>query len=273
MPNVIKRDGSIEEFNRVKLLRSIKNSGSSDEVAEKVTTLIENTLEDGETTRDIYRRAFDELEKLESGTALRYSLKKAIFALGPTGFPFEKYVAEIFKRKGYKVQTNINLQGRCAMHEIDVFMEKGERVAVEAKFHARATSRTDLKTVLYVSARFTDLTKTKGLISGRSPADKGILVTNTKFTKNAIQFAECSDVSLLGWSYPKKDNLRDLINETKTHPITSLPSIPKSMLKIFFERGIITCKSLLENQELITKYSIPEHKVKELIKEAKLICS
>ena len=50
-------------------------------------------LKPGMTTEDIYKRAFELLHSQEHPIAARYSIKRAVFALGPSGFPFEKFFA------------------------------------------------------------------------------------------------------------------------------------------------------------------------------------
>ncbi|HLE48475.1 MAG TPA: ATP cone domain-containing protein [Patescibacteria group bacterium] len=44
MYKVQKKDGSLEEFDRSKIISGLKNAGTSDEEAEKVATEIENWL-------------------------------------------------------------------------------------------------------------------------------------------------------------------------------------------------------------------------------------
>ena len=44
--------------------------------------------------------------------------------LGPTGYPFEDYVAEILKTEGYQTQVRQVLEGNCVSHEIDVIAQK-----------------------------------------------------------------------------------------------------------------------------------------------------
>src|SRR3989344_2359712 len=178
----------------------------------------------GITTEEIYRRAFEILQKEEATpVAARYSIKRAVFALGPSGFPFEQFLAEVLRAHGWKAQTGVALNGRCAPHEVDVFAEKnGRRIGVEAKFHNDAGGKTDIKDALYVHARYQDLRATPDT---SSHVDEGWLVTNTRFTRNAIRYAQCSGLSLIGWDYPHGRGLLALIEEVKVHPLTCLTTL------------------------------------------------
>ena len=97
---IIKSDGVRELFDREKLLRSLRKIGTEKTLADMIVTKVEADLADGHTTKEIYRQAFSLLRKHQRPVALRYSLKRAIADLGPSGFPFEKFVAEIFKARG-----------------------------------------------------------------------------------------------------------------------------------------------------------------------------
>ena len=74
-----------------------------------------------------------------------------------------------------------------------------ERILVECKFHNKQQYYSDLKTSLYVKARFDDINAQK---SGSEKFTTCLLATNTKFTRNAIRYSECAGIKLLSWGYP-----------------------------------------------------------------------
>src|SRR5206468_6395376 len=141
----------------------------------------------------IYKHAFSLLDKTEQQTAMRYSLRKAVLDLGPSGFPFEQLVAEMFKAQGYHVLTDQIVKGYCAEHEVDVVAwrpaqdrHKQDLIMTEAKYHGQTELKSDLKIVLYVKARFDDLEKMTYTYDGHAYSlTEGWLVTNTKFTISA----------------------------------------------------------------------------------------
>ena len=87
---ITKFNGEREIFEPEKLKKSLARAGASSHYANQVVSHIESELQDGMSTSVIYDHAFKLLHKLERPVALRYSLRKAISELGPSGFPFEK---------------------------------------------------------------------------------------------------------------------------------------------------------------------------------------
>ena len=180
-----KADGEQEVYDPTKLDASLSRVGARPHVRERILSHIRDELSDGMTTEEIYTHAFAMLQKEEMPViAARYSVKRAVFALGPSGFPFEQFFAEVLRAHGWRTRTGVALNGRCAPHEVDVVAEKdGKRVGIEAKFHNDSSGKTDVKDALYVYARFEDLSRAP---DESSRVDEGWLVTNTRFTRNAM---------------------------------------------------------------------------------------
>ena len=269
---IVKRTGAVVPFEREILERSLEKAGAPRDLAQNIADETEKRIRDGDTTAEIYRRAFEMLSDSSKDTAMRYSLKKALFSFGPTGFPFEKFVAEIFRRKGYTTTTNEHMRGACIGHEVDVLAIGTDRIAMEVKFHNDMRIRSDVKSVLYIKARFDDLTgrTNKGMsFLKKGVVDRCILVTNTKFTKNAIAYANCAGVELLGWGYPYRENLQTYIQEVDAHPVTCLPSLSAATARELFSQGIITCRGLLENEAVLRK--LP--KADAVVAEAEMLCT
>jgi len=225
-------------------------------------------------TSDIYKRAFSLLKKVKYPVAVRYSLRKAVMELGPTGFPFEKYVAEIFKRRGYNTHTGVVLKGFCVSHEVDILMEKdNEHIFVECKFHNQPGMKVDVKVALYVHARFLDLAKGHGLNEAGSPKiHEGWLVTNTKLTTDAIQYANCAGLTLIGWDYPAKGNLQDLILETGVHPLTFLTTLSMKEKSDLLGRGMVMCRDLKKNGAFLRNLGFSEERIKDVTEEIDKVC-
>ena len=107
-----------------KLKRSLQFSGASEAMVEEIVQRVQKELYPGISTREIYNRAFALLKKKESVYASKYKLKKAIYELGPTGFPFEKFISGILHYSGYETKVGEVLEGTCVSHEIDVLAIK-----------------------------------------------------------------------------------------------------------------------------------------------------
>jgi len=269
---IIKANGERQIFLPAKLHDSLIKARATPVVAENIVLHVEKELKDGMTTKDIYRHAFEILERKLKPVAVRYSLRKAVMDLGPSGFPFEKFVAEIFKAKGFKTQTDIEMLGECVPHEIDVVAwNENKLIIVEAKFHNVLGIKSDLKIALYIKARFDDLADNIFDYGKKRNIDESWLVTNTKFSEQAITYAECKKMTLIGWNYPKKRNLQDLIEDAGLHPITCLRSISGAEKQMLLSAGVVLCKSVEEDPQLAVDVGIHLEKVKEMVKEINLI--
>ena len=269
-----KSSGELEVFDKAKLIDSLQKAGASMFVADDVANQIENKLKEGMPTSMIFKQSFRLLRKKESRPAIRYSLRRSIAELGPTGFPFEDFVAEIFKQKGYKTMNDVMVKGKCTEHEIDVVAFNDDHlIMTEVKFHNQLMLKSDVKVALYIKARFDDLSGVDFDIEGKKrKMTQGLLLTNTKFTENAIQFGVCSGVNMIGWNFPDKGNLHDLIEETGLHPLTCLTTLSGREKKMLLTKEIVTCKSLKAKIEVLTEMQLTEGRIKRVLKEITEMC-
>src|SRR5690606_23880275 len=117
---VIKSSGEKVKFSIEKLRASLKHSGADVDLINQILDKVRDELYQGISTKEIYNWAFALLKKKKSYFASRYKLKQAIYDLGPTGFPFENFIAAIFTYPGYKTDVGKIVQGVCVSHELDV---------------------------------------------------------------------------------------------------------------------------------------------------------
>jgi hypothetical protein len=214
--SILKASGSREAFDVEKLRASLLRSGASGEAVESVVNHVLPELKDGMSTHDIYEHAYKFLSEWKKPIAERYSLRRAVMNLGPTGFLFEDLVAEILKEKGYSVLTDQTVLGACVPHEVDVVAWNDKKlIMVEAKFHNELGTKSDLKVALYVKARIDDLKQNIFNYGGKDrKLDEGWLITNTKFSSTALHYGLCNNMIMIGWNYPEKGNLQDMIEES-----------------------------------------------------------
>lgn len=271
---VIKASGERELFNEKKLRDSLERAGAAPHEIETVIKHVNDELEDEMTTDHVYRHAFAVLKDLHNPRAVRrYSLRRALLDLGPTGFPFEKFLAQLFKSKGFETQNDQMMQGRCVTHEVDlVAWNHAKLVMVEAKFHNRVNEKSDLKVALYVKARFDDLSENQFDYGKRRLLDEGWLVTNTKFTENAIVYGECAGLTMIGWNHPAKGSIRDLIEDANLHPVTCLQNISHTERELLLNNGMVLCTQVVEAPSELTRLGIGREKAHAIITEARLIC-
>lgn len=271
---ILKADGTREAFDEQKLVHSLENAGADTTVAMSILTQVKKNMHDGMPTSEIYRHAFDLLRKHSIPTAIKYSLRRALSELGPDGFPFEKYVAEMFKSWGYETLVDQNVFGGCVSHEVDVVAWNDKKlVFVEAKFHNEFLLKSDLKVVLYIKARFDDLRANSYNYGGVArKLDEGWLVTNTKFTEQAIKYGECQKVKMLGWNYPERGNLHDIIETLRLHPFTCLATLSNVHKKNLLKIGVILCRDLLDHPEYLKEIGMTADESKKVLDEAQAVC-
>src|SRR3989344_978569 len=266
---VRKSTGEREPFSEEKLRASLRRAGAAPETVEEIVGHILAELRDGMETTAIYRHAFSILKKRERGVAATYSLRKAVMMLGPSGFPFEKFVAEVLKTKGYRVQTGVIIPGFCVSHEVDILAEKDNKhIFVECKFHNEATLKSDVKVALYVHARFLDLKKAHDTTERSTPKiHEGWLVTNTKATHDAVQYGSCAGLTVIAWNYPHEGNLHDLIRMSGVYPITLLVTLASGEKRHLLAEGVVSCKALLDNENILRSAGISPDRIPRIFKE------
>lgn len=276
---ITKSSGEKELFDEEKFRRSLEHAGADEELIEHICREVQKILFDGISTREIYRRAFELLGQEKPFLAARYNLKQAIFGLGPTGFPFERYVAELLKTEGYETKVGEILRGHCVAHEVDVIAEKGEEhVFIEAKYHKEQGLKTDVKVALYVQARFEDIErhfmeKEKQDRRGAHQDHQAWLVTNTKLTSEAIAYGECVSMRLIAWGYPKGQGLQNMIEKAGLHPVTALTTISEQKKQMLLEKGIVLCRDIARSRAIVESIGLSKENINRVIEEAKQTCA
>lgn len=268
-PFIIKASGEKALFSEEKIRLSSRRAGASPQLSDEIARAVKKRVGPSFSSEQIYKCVLGELQKRDPRTAYRYSLKKAIMKLGPAGFLFEKYVARILENYGYSAKVGRVIQGRCVGHEVDVTASKdGKSFMVECKYHNRRGIRSDVKVVLYTFARFLDIKKRKELFH------QAWLVTNTKCTSQAIKYANCVDLRIIAWRYPRGRGLEYFIEKKGLYPVTILPSLSKKVIQRLSEANIIVAGDLLKySVENLTKLvSISPSFAKKIQEEVGRIC-
>lgn len=268
-----KEDGTKEEFAPEKLKRSLMKAGAGDTLADSIVNSIVTDIASHEivepTSSDIYKKAFHELSHHASHVAARYSLRRSLMGFGPTGFPFEDYMAELFKAQGFSTLTDQVVFGSCVPHEVDVVVwNKDTLYMAEVKYHNEPVGKTDLKVALYVKARYDDIKENLyGYGKITQKLTQGWLITNTKFTETAIKYGECNNVRMLSWNYPTVGNLHDLIEETKLHPITCLTSLNDTEKRLLLSHKIVLCKTIYSDRKVLKDLDFSDAKIFSIMEE------
>jgi len=260
-----------ERFSLKKVYRSARRVGASKGLAQKIVGIISREAYPGIATSEIFDRINSLLYQKQPQAALRFNLKKAMKRLGPSGFPFEKFAAKILASSGFEIQLNQYIQGYCCLYETDVLAKKGNILyLVECKYRNQPGGIVHLNNVLANQAKFLDILK-----GGHCKKVKlrSLLVTNSKFTDQAIKYSQCVGMELLGWSYPRKNGLEHIIDRENLYPITVLPSLKPYLADVFVSNNIMLVKDLLglDINRFLKETGISIRQLRPLMEEAKIL--
>jgi Holliday junction resolvase-like predicted endonuclease len=180
-------------------------------------------------------------------------------------------VSALLKYEGYKTTTNSILQGICVTHEIDVVAHKKNKTTIiECKFHSEQGLNGNVKVPLYINSRYQDVkahwnaNKKNGTI-----LTQGWVVTNTRFTEDALTFGKCINLYLLSWDYPKDNGLKDRIDRLGLYPITVSNLLTKHEKQFLLSRDIVLCKDLIDASFYLDHLGVSEVRKEKILTEIK----
>ena len=269
---IIKSSGEKADFSLSKLRRSLFSSGADELTVDNILNVVRDELYQGISTKEIYNRAFALFKKSKSIYASKYKLKKAIYELGPTGFPFEKFVGALMTYSGYSVKIGEVLQGKCVSHEVDIVaIKNGEHIVAECKFHSAKTNTCNVKVPLYINSRYQDIIAEKK--NTKECPNEGWVVTNTRFTLDAITFGSCVGLYLLSWDYPKDNGLKDRIDRLGLYPVTVSTLITNREKQFLLSRDVVLCRQLLNDSFYLDHLGISETRKAKILSEISMLCN
>lgn len=238
---VTKADGRRESFQREKIIRTCLRNHAPRKVAEKVASKIEAKAYDGIETKKILKMIFSLLKEYKPVHGYHIDLKEAISLLKPKP-DFEEFIRIVLKANDYEIERNRIVKGFCVEHEIDgVAYKGGKKILLEVKHHTNYHVYIGLETCLEYYAAFLDMSEGPEI-----KFDKLLIACNTKFSDHAKKYARCKDIMLLGWKYPEKNGLENLIEKFKLYPVTYLAGLNKDQYEKFSNAGIITLRQLIK---------------------------
>ena len=273
--DIIKSSGEKVKFSLNKLRLSLKRTGADKQTVDQIINNVRDELYQGISTKEIYNRAFALLKKKKSYLASKYKLKKAIYELGPTGFPFERFVSAILKYSGYTTEVGKILQGKCVTHEIDVFAQKNnETTIIECKFHSEQGLKCNVKIPLYINSRYQDVkTHWDANPKNETTLTQGWLVTNTRFTEDALRYGNCCGLYLLSWDYPKDNGLRNRIDRLGLYPITVSTLLTQREKQFLLTRNVVLCRQLINDKFYLDHLGVSEIRKEKILDEISQLCT
>jgi hypothetical protein len=271
---ITKTSGELVPFDPDKLRRSLLRAAADHDVAERIVANVSARITQGMSTQKLYRMAFGLLHKRSHHAAARYRLKQGILDLGPSGFPFERFIARILEHDGYAVQVGVVVQGQCVSHEVDVVADKGAQYfLVECKYHNSPGRICDVKVPLYIKARFLDVAE----LWGRQPANgtrklQGWLVTNTRFTSDGLQYGQCAGLRMVSWDHPETGSLRHRIDRSGLYPLTCLNSLTKTEKERLLQLGLVLVRDILERPAALHDALVRGPRIAQVMADAEALC-
>jgi len=272
--NVTKYSGELEAFDVNKLIGSLGRSQEDESLVQDIAQEIQGKIEEGMTTKKIYQMAFRMLKDRKRTSASRYKLKKALMELGPSGFPFEKIVGRLLAHEGFDTKVGVIVQGNCVQHEIDVIAQKDKKhYMIECKYHSDQGWFCNVKIPLYIRSRFLDVEKhLEKQTRHQNISHQGGVYTNTRFTTDAIKYGTCVGLMLTSWDYPKGNGLKERIDRSGLHPLTSLTTLTKAEKSKLLDKGIVLCQEINETPSLLQQMGITEQRQKNILKDSEELC-
>jgi hypothetical protein len=242
---VTKANGSKQLYNKEKVVKTSLRLGASRDEADRIASKIESKLYDGIPTRRILQLIFVLLRKPKPSVGHIFDLRRGI-SLMESKPEFEMFIRILLANSGYTVTPNTILRGLCGEHEADALASKDDLTYfVEVKHHSSYHSLTGLDESRIARAIVEDVTE--GYIRGVSEIkiDGAMIVTNTRYSKHAINYGRCRDIIMMGWASPE-NGLRELIEANKLYPLSCLRGISKHVRLRLVDEGIVLIKQLME---------------------------
>mgnify|MGYP001597710547 CR=1 FL=1 len=266
MINVKKMDGSLQPYDESKLRNSLAKAGADVQAIAMIISVVNKILYEGIETKKLYDLAFKELKTRKPAIAPRYDLKNAILKLGYGGFAFEKFIARILEKQGYKTILNQIVQGKLITHEVDITaVNETEKLMVECKHHASPWHGCGIQTPLYVYARFLEL---------KEQYSSPMLVTNTKFSEQVTTYSNGVGMRLMGWNYPRENSVSYNIERFKLYPITIMPGLERDKIEQLLNNNVILIRDIVDKKHIVKNIlAISGHRMDEMVIQAEALIS
>ena len=122
---------------------------------------------------------------------------------------------------------------------------------------------------LYIHSRFRDILANMHHLPGfETKLHQSWVVTNTRFTTDAIDYGKCSGMNMISWDYPHDGNLSQRVSMSGIHPITSLSTLKRVEKQQLLNLGIVTCQVLLENRKNLIDLGFSDKRVNNVFIQA-----
>jgi hypothetical protein len=263
---VRKADGSFQQFDNEKVARTCLRMGADKQTAYEIASKVETRLYEGIPTSKILQMVFQYMRRCRPCVRNLLDLRKGISLMGSKP-EFEAFVRAILARNGFEVSPNQLLIGKCVLHEVDgVVRKNGFTYFLEAKHHLNYHALTGLDESRIARAVLEDVAE--GFALGRSvlKIDGAMIVTNTRYSEEAMQYGRCRGILQIGWSLPSGHGLQDLIEGTNLFPLSCLRNLKRDVREKLVNSGVVLFEQMLneETAELARKTRLPQRVIRKI---------
>jgi hypothetical protein len=126
---------------------------------------------------------------------------------------------------------------------------------------------------MYILSRFNDIKEIKYDIFNKNDfISKCWIVSNNRFTTDAIDFAKCSKLNLLSWNYPENNSLKTKNDLNFLYPITCLTTLALAEKDKLLVMEVILVKEIINNSDCLEKIGLSPNRIINVLKEASELC-
>src|SRR5699024_2642804 len=151
--------------------------------------------------------------------------------------------------------------------------QDGATYLVECKFHCETKSVSSEKVTLYINSRFQDIQNNWNHDPNKtSHVKQGWLVTNTRFSLDALNYGECVGLQLLSWDYPEDNGIKHNVDAYTLYPITTLTTLTKHEKDQLIEKDIILTIELFDKSEALKDIGVSKTRIKRVLNEILHLC-
>ncbi len=270
---VTKADGSRQQFDRDKIIGTCMRMGATRYEAEEIAGKIESRVYDGIPTTKVLQMIFQFIHKYRPQASRLYDLRRGLSLMNSKP-EFEIFVQILLANIGFEVDSNRILKGKCVEHEVDAIARKnGVTYFVEAKHHYNYHTFTGLDESRIARALLEDVTEgfNQGLTNLK--IDKAMIVTNTKYSEQALRYGACRNILQIGWSTPADLGLRDIIQKNDLYPLSCVRGLKAEMRMQLVDSGLVLISQILKEDSaaLAVRTGLPREIIRTIKEEVELV--
>jgi Restriction endonuclease len=243
---VTKANGSTQLFDKEKVIRTCLRFGASRQTAYEIADKVERRLYEGIPTAKILQMTLWFLRKYKPAVSQLFDLRKGLSLMNSKP-EFEIFVQALLDANGFEVSPNRIISGKCVEHEVDAVAKKnGITYIVEAKHHVNYHTQTGLDESRIARATLEDLTEGFALGDNDLKVDRAMIVTNTRYSEQAIRYGMCRNILQIGWNSPVNLSVQSMIEEKNLYPLSCLKSLKWDARMNLVNSGTLLIKQLVE---------------------------